>query len=80
MEGNVKKITRSKKDRIIGGVCGGLGEYFRVDSNLVRIVFIILAVWAGSGILIYLALWALLPPEGGKSVVERYMDGEIVNK
>jgi len=63
MEG--KKLFRSIDDNIIAGVCGGLAEYFRIDSSLVRIIFILLAIGGGSGLLIYLILWLVIPKEKG---------------
>ncbi len=59
-----RKLYRSETDKILGGVAGGLGEYFEVDSTLLRIIFVLLTVFGGSGILIYLALWILIPSEG----------------
>ncbi len=59
-----RKLYRSRKERIIFGVCGGLADYFQVDPILVRLVFIILAVSGGSGILIYLILALITPLEG----------------
>ena len=59
-----KKLYRSTKDRWIGGVCGGLGEYFKLDPTLVRIIFILIALFMmGGGILIYLLLWLIIPQE-----------------
>ncbi len=61
---SVQRLTRSLIDRVLGGVCGGLGSYIGVNSWWVRGLFVILGVFtAGTGILIYLALWYLLPPE-----------------
>ncbi|MBK9714869.1 MAG: PspC domain-containing protein [Kouleothrix sp.] len=56
------QITRSKDDRMIGGVCGGLARYFGVDSTIVRLVFV-LAVLSGVSPLVYLLLWIVLPEE-----------------
>ncbi|MEA1871349.1 MAG: PspC domain-containing protein [Candidatus Bipolaricaulota bacterium] len=56
-----RKLTRSRTDEMLGGVCGGLGEYFDIDSNLVRLVFVVLAAASGVGVLIYLALWLIVP-------------------
>jgi len=56
-----KKLFRSVDDNIIAGVCGGLAEYFQIDSSLIRIIFILLAIGGGSGVLIYLILWLVLP-------------------
>jgi len=57
-------LSRSKRDQILGGVCGGLSDYFDVDPNLIRLIFIVLAVIGGAGIWIYLLLWLFLPLEG----------------
>lgn len=57
-----KKLYRSKSDRRVAGVCGGLGEYFQVDPLLIRIMFIIAALAGGPGLLLYIIL-ALLMPE-----------------
>jgi phage shock protein C len=63
MAESIKKFYRSRTDRIVWGVCGGLGEYFGIDSTLVRILFILLAFGSGSGIVLYLIL-ALIVPSG----------------
>ena len=55
-------MYRSKTDRVIFGVCGGLGEYFDIDPIIFRIAFIALTIGAGSGILLYLILAFLTPP------------------
>jgi phage shock protein C len=56
-----KILYRSNTNRVIFGVCGGLGEYFNIDPILFRIIFIALVFGAGSGILIYLILAFLIP-------------------
>ena len=56
-----KKLYRSETDVIIGGVAGGLGEYFELDPALIRVIFIFLTLAGGSGVLLYLILWLLLP-------------------
>jgi phage shock protein C len=58
-----KKLYRSRTDRMLGGVCGGLAEYFGVDVTLVRIAFIILSVIGGTGVPIYLAMWLIVPKQ-----------------
>ena len=70
MENNkrTKKIYRSKDDYILAGVCSGLAEYFEVDTTLMRVIFILLFIGGGSGFLIYLILWLIIPKEGGKGV------------
>jgi len=59
-----KRLYRSRTDAILGGVCGGLADYFAVDSSLVRIIFILLAVFTGFGVLAYVAMWLLIPEQG----------------
>lgn len=58
-----KKLYRSRTDRIIAGVCGGLGEFFNIDPVLFRIVFIVLLFTGGSGFLIYLVMMLIIPKE-----------------
>jgi phage shock protein C len=59
------KIYRSRSDKFLGGVCGGLGQYLGVDSSIVRIIFLLLLIGSGIGFLLYLLLWVILPLEGG---------------
>jgi phage shock protein C len=56
-------LRRSRDDRILGGVCGGMGRYFGVDSTLVRLAFVALTFAGGGGILVYLVAWLLMPEE-----------------
>lgn len=56
----MKKLYRLKSDRIICGVCGGIGEYFGIDSNVVRIGFVILGC-TGVGIIAYIVAAIILP-------------------
>jgi phage shock protein C len=62
---NDKKIFRSIDDYMIAGVCGGLAKYFKIDSSLIRIIFVLLALSGGSGVLIYFVLWLVVPKETG---------------
>jgi phage shock protein C len=55
-------LTRSDSDRMIGGVCGGLANYFGIDSAIVRLIFV-LAVLSGVSPLVYVVLWIILPEE-----------------
>ena len=59
MEG--KQIRRSATNQVIAGVCGGIGEYFDVDPTVIRVIFIILAFATGSGVILYILLWLLIP-------------------
>ena len=55
-----KKLYRSRKDRMICGVCGGIGEYFNVDATLIRLGMVLLAC-TGSGILAYFMAAIIIP-------------------
>jgi phage shock protein C len=56
-----RMLTRSEDDRMIAGVCGGLAAHFGIDATLVRVVFVLLAVFGGSGMILYLVLWLIVP-------------------
>jgi phage shock protein C len=56
-----RKLYRSRSDRKLAGVCGGLAEFFSLDPTLIRVLFVILALAGGSGIVIYLAMWIMVP-------------------
>jgi phage shock protein PspC (stress-responsive transcriptional regulator) len=58
-----KKIYRSETNRILAGVAGGLGEYFAIDPTLIRLIFALLMIFGGGGILVYIILWILIPSE-----------------
>ena len=58
-----KRLYRSRTDRMIAGVCGGLGEYFGIDPTLVRLLFVFAALFYGPGILAYLILMLVVPEE-----------------
>jgi len=63
----VKKLYRSSSNRYLAGVCGGLGDYFKIDATIVRLVFVAFALVVGGGILLYLIMWLVIPlePEAG---------------
>lgn len=56
-----KHFTRSRTDRIIGGVCGGLAEYYHQDPVLIRILTVILTIFTGVVLLVYIVLWIVMP-------------------
>jgi len=56
-----KKLYRSITDKMIGGVAGGLAEYFDIDSTLVRVLFIVVVFLGGGGIVAYIILWIVVP-------------------
>lgn len=57
----VKRLYRSKQDRMISGVCGGLADYFSIDVILVRILWIIITLFGGAGLLLYIAGIVIIP-------------------
>jgi phage shock protein PspC (stress-responsive transcriptional regulator) len=59
-----KRLLRIRQGRIVAGVCAGLGAYFGVDVNLVRLAFGVFTVFYGLGILLYLIAWLILPEQG----------------
>ena len=65
MSEDIKKLYRSWDNRIIAGVCGGLGEYFSIDPTLIRVLFLAFAIIFGGGILLYILLWILIPVAPG---------------
>lgn len=63
MAEGAKKLYRSQDQRILGGVCGGLGEYFNIDPIIVRLIFVAFALVGGGGLLLYLIMWLVIPQE-----------------
>ena len=57
-----KRLTRSD-DTMIGGVCAGLAEYLDIDPTIVRIVWVLMVLFAGFGILLYVILWLIMPKQ-----------------
>ena len=58
-----KKLTRSANDRMLAGVAGGLAEYLEIDPVIVRLLFVIVALFGGGfiGLFIYIVLWIIMP-------------------
>ena len=56
-----KRLHRSRTEKMIAGVCGGLAEYFDVDPTLVRLAWVFITLLAGVGILLYLVMWVIMP-------------------
>ena len=59
----IKKLYRSKKEKIIGGVCGGIAKYLKVDPTLIRVLWAITIFFGGAGLLAYLLAWIIIPEE-----------------
>ncbi len=71
MNEQVKKLYRSKTDRIVFGVCGGMAKYFDSDPTLVRLLFVLLTLVNGIGIVIYIILAIILPEEAAGQESDR---------
>jgi phage shock protein C len=72
-----KMLVRTRDGRIVAGVCSGLGQYFHMDANVIRVIFAVITVFTGGfGALAYLAAWVVIPEEGEKSSIAE----NLVNK
>jgi phage shock protein C len=63
MSTETQKLYRSRDERMIGGVCGGLGEFFGIDPTLIRLLFVLLTIFGGTGVLVYLVMLLIVPEE-----------------
>jgi len=62
-----RKLYRSRSDRVVGGVCGGLARYFGIDSTIVRLIFVLLIFANGLGILAYIIMAIIVPLESSET-------------
>jgi len=60
-----KKLHRSKKDRMLAGICGGIAESLDADPTIIRLLWVLFSLFGG-GVLIYLILWFIMPEKGSK--------------
>lgn len=60
----VRKLRRSRRQRAICGVCGGVAEYFSVDVTLIRLLWVAFILLEGAGFILYVAAWLIIPEEG----------------
>jgi phage shock protein C len=72
MSADKKKLYRSRSERWLAGVCGGIGGYFDTDPTVIRVLFVLAALIVGGGLLIYIILWLIIPLE--PDVVEAIED------
>ena len=56
-----KRLYRSRENRMIAGVCGGIGEYFNIDPTLIRLLLLFLTIWGGGGVVMYFIAWLVIP-------------------
>ncbi len=59
-------LRRPIEERMLAGVCSGLGRFFRIDPTLVRIGWVLFSLLGGSGVLVYLLAWAIIPDQAGQ--------------
>jgi phage shock protein C len=71
------RLYRSRTDRFLGGVCGGLGRYLGVDPTIIRLIFLLLLFGQGVGFPLYIVLWILLPAEGASETSGESVSGRI---
>jgi phage shock protein C len=58
-----KQLFRSKKNKVFGGVCGGIGEFINIDPVIIRLIWLVLFFMFGVGLLVYLFSWLIIPSE-----------------
>ncbi|MBK8985932.1 MAG: PspC domain-containing protein [Chloroflexi bacterium] len=63
MAQNEKRFVRSRHNRQIAGVCGGLGEYLNIDPTIIRLLFVLMFLFASGGFWVYVILWIVMPQE-----------------
>jgi len=75
-----KVLVRSRKGRMVTGVCAGVADYLGLDVTLVRVIVVVVSViTGGAGVLAYLAAWAIIPGEGEKTSVAQNIVGKRQN-
>jgi len=62
-----KKLYRSRKNRMIAGICGGLAEYFNMDPTLMRILFVFVSLLPGPSVIFYILAWIIIPEDPKKA-------------
>ncbi|HEY3685112.1 MAG TPA: PspC domain-containing protein [Streptosporangiaceae bacterium] len=75
-----KQLRRSRTTRMVAGVCGGIAEYFGVDANLVRLVIVVLTFFGGTGALIYVIGWLLVPEADADNSIAENLINQAQNR
>jgi phage shock protein C len=57
----MKKLYRSDRNKMVAGVCAGIAEYFELDVSLVRLLWVLMIIFGGSGLLLYIIAWVVIP-------------------
>ena len=63
MKKSIKRLYRSRTDKILGGVCGGIAAYFNIDPVIIRVLWVLFLFMGGAGILAYIVAWLIIPLE-----------------
>ena len=58
-----RRLTRLESDRMVAGVCSGLGRYLNIDATIVRLIFVLMFLLGGHGLLVYIILWIVMPSD-----------------
>ncbi len=74
------KLYRSSKDCMIGGVCGGIAEYFDVDSTLIRLLAVLVVLLGGAGIIAYIIAWIIIPKNPEQESDEKFEKKEKIKE
>ncbi|HEY5529193.1 MAG TPA: PspC domain-containing protein [Thermoleophilia bacterium] len=59
-----RRLYRSRTEKMIAGVCGGVAEYFNTDPTIVRLLWVLITLLGGAGVLLYIVLWIVMPLQG----------------
>ena len=79
MKNETKKLYRSKENKIIAGVCGGIAEHFSIDPIWIRLVAVLLALADGIGIVLYILAWILIPQNPKQKETKKTKAEEVVS-
>lgn len=61
LKGKNKTLYKSDSNRILGGICGGIGECLNIDPTIIRLIWVVVTLWGGSGILAYIIAMIVMP-------------------
>jgi len=74
----VNRLRKSDKDKVFDGVCGGIGEYLKVDPVIIRLLWVVLVIFGGTGVLAYLVAMIIIPKSTTEILVENDDDKQVV--
>lgn len=70
VKSETKRLVRVERNRMIAGICSGIARFFDIDPTIIRLVFVVVTLFGGSGVLIYIVLWLVIPNEKGKGEID----------